>query len=83
MMPEQHIVSVIAVSGFADVVLPQCFAHVTVAADRDPNNTATAQAIERAKHMISESGRNGLITFPPPPHDDWNSMLNHFARGGT
>ena len=78
-MRERRIVSTISVDGFADVVLPPCFSHVTVAADRDPDNKATAAAIERAKAAHAGAGRHCTVVYPPEGIDDWNTALKEVA----
>lgn len=74
-MRERRIVSTISVDGFADVVLPPCFAKVTIAADRDPDNKSTAKAIERAKAAHAAAGRHLQVVYPPEGIDDWNTAL--------
>jgi phage/plasmid primase-like uncharacterized protein len=79
-MPERRIACVISVAGFAEVLLPPAFWHVTIAADRDPENKATANALDRAAQAIAASGRHGTIQYPPAPFDDWNSLLQHLTK---
>lgn len=83
-MPERRIVTTVSVDGFADVVLPPCFARVTIAADRDEKNerqhAATQAALERAKHAHAQAGRHCSVIYPPEGIDDWNTALKRAAE---
>lgn len=79
-MPERRIVTTIAIEGFANVILPPCFTQVTIAADRDDNNKATAAAIERAKTYHAGEGRQCTVVYPPEGIDDWNTALKEAGR---
>ena len=78
-MKDRRIVATISIDGFADVMLPQCFSRVTIAADRDEKNerqkAATQAAIERAKAAHAAAGRHLQIVYPPEGIDDWNTAL--------
>lgn len=79
-MPERRIVTTVSVDGFADVELPSVFAHLTIAADRDPGNPHVARALERAKDVHALAGRSLSIVFPPEDYDDWNTALKAMRR---
>lgn len=79
-MPERRIATTISVDGFAHVELPPVFSQVTIAADRDPGNVRTADALQLAKETLAAQGRHVRVVYPAEGYDDWNTALKAIGR---